>query len=967
VYWDDTRCRRFLMRGWRSREAFYGGEEALAMTLPAYIEAYRDGRARLDEVVANIRRTFKEGSVHEQDLLLAGVKDTRITVGLSPDAITTITRVIEEAAAERVQHSEGPAGPLPDLATPTSITTRPEPGFILKSRFVLQEFLGGGGMGRVYKALDLRKQEANDRNPFIAIKLIGEEFQRHKDSFVTLQREARKAQSLAHPNIITVYDFDRDGPHIFMTMELLVGSSLETITKEHASSPMPITEALRVINDVGKALAYAHENGIVHCDLKPGNIFITDRGRVKVIDFGIARAMKNVEDPNAEPTRFDPGTLGALTPAYASPEMTYMTEPDPRDDIYALACIAYELFSGKHPFNRVQSMQAMARGLQPAQIKGLDRKQWRGLQHALAFRRELRTSTISQFLDEINPKPRRIRQLVTATGVGGVVVAGLIGGAILLHQASWGPGPPEVAQPKGIQSESVQAQRKADEAAAKAEAQRKADEAAAKAEAQRKADEAAKAEAQRKAAEAAAKAEAQRKADEAAKAEAQRKAAEAAAKAEAQRKADEAAAKAEAQRKADEAAAKAEAQRKADEAAKAEAQRKADEAAKAEAQRKADEAAKAEAQRKAEEAAKAEAQRKADEAAKAEAQRKADEAAAKAEAQRKADETARAEAQRKADEAAKAEAQRKADEAAKAEAQRKADEAAKAEAQRKADEAAKAEAQRKADEAARAEAQRKADEAARAEAQRKADEAARAEAQRKAAEAAKAEVVAKAEVAARPITSTGGEANWTIDEKRAVQIALQTLGYYRGQVDGQFGPGVRDGIQQFRTLEGNSETGDLTETERKSILTEAQRLSALLERPAVSPRGVNSRSITGGPQRYARAWSFETGKGVKVDPAEAIYWYGLAAADGEAKALINLGTMLVRGTGKPGGPDPSDAILLWEAAAARGEPVAMYNLGVLYESGVGVPKDLRRARAWYERAAAHNHQGARASLRQLGG
>jgi formylglycine-generating enzyme required for sulfatase activity len=160
---------------------------------------------------------------------------------------------------------------------------------------------------------------------------------------------------------------------------------------------------------------------------------------------------------------------------------------------------------------------------------------------------------------------------------------------------------------------------------------------------------------------------------------------------------------------------------------------------------------------------------------------------------------------------------------------------------------------------------------------------------------------------------------------------------------------------------------DLTETERKSLLTEAQRLSALLERPAVSPRGVNSRSITGGPERYARAWSFETGKGVKADPAEAIYWYGLAAADGQAKALVNLGTMLVRGTGRPEGPDPLDALLLWEAAAARGEAVAMYNLGVLYEDGVGVPKDLGQARAWYERAAAHNHPGARASLRQLGG
>jgi hypothetical protein len=106
---------------------------------------------------------------------------------------------------------------------------------------------------------------------------------------------------------------------------------------------------------------------------------------------------------------------------------------------------------------------------------------------------------------------------------------------------------------------------------------------------------------------------------------------------------------------------------------------------------------------------------------------------------------------------------------------------------------------------------------------------------------------------------------------------------------------------------------------------------------------------------------------VTADPAEAVYWYGLAAVDGEAKAFSNLGTLLVRGRGWPSGPDPSDAMLLWLAAAARGEPFAMYDLGVLYESGTGVPKDLAQARTWYERAAAHNHAGARESLRRLGG
>src|SRR5262249_41367216 len=152
--------------------------------------------------------------------------------------------------------------------------------------------------------------------------LLNEAFAQHPDAFVALQREARKCQSLAHPNIVTVYDFDRDGPFIYMTMEYLVGSPLKNIIKSHDLKQMATDQILRMIEMIGAALSYAHENGIVHSDLKPANIFVTKSGRVKVIDFGIARAVARADYSTvADKTVFDAGKLRALTLPYASVDM----------------------------------------------------------------------------------------------------------------------------------------------------------------------------------------------------------------------------------------------------------------------------------------------------------------------------------------------------------------------------------------------------------------------------------------------------------------------------------------------------------------------------------------------------------------------------------------------------------------------------------------------------------------------
>jgi serine/threonine protein kinase len=300
------------------------------------------------------------------------------------------------------------------------------PGSVVKDRFVLEEELGRGGMGIVFKARDLRKEEAQDRNPWVALKLLNDEFRRHPESLKALQRESRKAQHLAHANVVTVYDFDRDGGNVFMVMELLQGQSLDRIIRDNEGAGVGTDKALRLVRDMCRAMAYAHDQGVVHSDFKPANAFVTKEGVVKVFDFGIARAVKRTDTASSgSVTVFDPSSLGALTPTYASCEMLEGLEPDPRDDVYAIACVAYELFTGKHPFNRVNAVEARDKGMVAKRPRGLKRLQWRSIQHGLEFSRENRTASARQFLDELMPQNKR--PTVSIGIAAAVVVVAVIG------------------------------------------------------------------------------------------------------------------------------------------------------------------------------------------------------------------------------------------------------------------------------------------------------------------------------------------------------------------------------------------------------------------------------------------------------------------------------------------------------------------------------------------------------------
>lgn len=395
---------------------------------------------------------------------------------LPPDIYAAIRRRIEHTARTRpdADSATGPAGrdetrlqTTPGFSPPPSgdassgtggtfgqatqvIVDRDQQmkgvGDTLNSRFVLEECLGIGGMGTVYKALDLRKLEASDRRPYVAIKVLNLQFRGNPKSLIALQREARKAQQLAHRNIVTVYDFDRDGQVVYLTMEYLSGQPLSRLLRNPNFKGMPFAEVFPIFKGMANALAYAHERGFVHCDFKPANVFLTDTSEVKVIDFGISRVIQRPEE-ESEATVFDPGSLGALTPAYASPEMLEHREPDPRDDIYALACIAYELLTAKHPFERVPALQAKSAGMKPQRPENLGSKQWKALKAALAFEREARTPSVAQFLDEISeehaatPAGRKAKKSAApklAIGAAVVVAAAIAGAGYYFYEESKG-------------------------------------------------------------------------------------------------------------------------------------------------------------------------------------------------------------------------------------------------------------------------------------------------------------------------------------------------------------------------------------------------------------------------------------------------------------------------------------------------------------------------------------------------
>jgi serine/threonine protein kinase len=343
------------------------------------------------------------------------------------------TQVIAERLVQSLDQIEGHRGPI-------------GPGTVIKHRFELEQQIGKGGMGVVFAAIDRRKVEARDPNPRVAFKVMNADFERHPQALIALQREARKAQTLAHPNVVTVFDFDRDGDVVYVTMELLKGRPLEAMVREVRGRGMEPAKALSIVRGIAEGLAYAHRKGIVHSDLKPANVFVLEDGTPKILDFGIARAVPNAAEAQ---DIFDAGSLGAYTEAYATDEMVEGADPHPADDMYALGLIAYELITGFHPYQRHSAPKARALGLKPPALKGLKIREARALERCLSFERQQRPQDASEFLKAF----RGVTPLQKATIAAAVVLAIAAGYLSYENYRETSPSVPFASLPQNIQQE----------------------------------------------------------------------------------------------------------------------------------------------------------------------------------------------------------------------------------------------------------------------------------------------------------------------------------------------------------------------------------------------------------------------------------------------------------------------------------------------------------------------------------
>jgi serine/threonine protein kinase len=296
-------------------------------------------------------------------------------------------------------------------------------GDVLDGRYTLVMEIGRGGMGTVFKALDRNREDFRARNPYIALKLLSDAFRRHPDAAMSLQRETERAQSLAQENIVKVFDFDYDGPHAYMTMELLEGEPLEAWLRGPDFERATPERRWKIVEQIGEALVCAHKHGVVHSDLKPANIFVCSSGTVKVMDFGIARPLREIGS-EGNTTLFDPGKrLGGLTPGYASLEQWNQEAPDTRDDVYAFACLVYQIYAGKHPRGSILSREELENSPRPRRIRSLTHQQWDTLRRGLALRRRDRIASAQQFLREFAPRSwlRRYRTALIAGAAAAAV------------------------------------------------------------------------------------------------------------------------------------------------------------------------------------------------------------------------------------------------------------------------------------------------------------------------------------------------------------------------------------------------------------------------------------------------------------------------------------------------------------------------------------------------------------------
>jgi hypothetical protein len=336
--------------------------------------------------------------------------DKTQVIDRQPDAAADKTQVIDRESEVDFLVGDSADGddkmsstivlPMTETIGPDDADSRVQVGSMLRDRFMLQERVSGGSMGVVYKALDRRLAEAATGEPWVAIKILAPQLSRNGKALRALQQEAAKGRCLVHPNIVRFVDLDRDDDLYFIVMEWLEGRTLADMLDSQEAKSIDTARAFEIVRQVGAALEYAHRCGIVHADVKPGNIMIMPNGDAKLFDFGVAR----VRQQQLGNDDFDPGVLGLMTPAYSSMQVLTGETPVPADDVFSLACLLYRLVAGYRVFGPRNAAEAAEEGMQPQRVEALDDAQWRAVKKALSYARVMRYQSMAEFMDALGEK-----------------------------------------------------------------------------------------------------------------------------------------------------------------------------------------------------------------------------------------------------------------------------------------------------------------------------------------------------------------------------------------------------------------------------------------------------------------------------------------------------------------------------------------------------------------------------------
>lgn len=309
----------------------------------------------------------------------------------------------------------------------------PRPGSVLRRRYRLETVLGQGASGTVFQAIDEYRLDIPAGGQRLAIKVLHAAAAKRADLLAELRHEFQYSQLLSHPNIVRVFEFDRDGHLVFFTMELLNGALLSRVMQARKFVPPERAQGLALVRDLGAALVYAHSRGVVHGYLNPQKIFVTATGEVRILGFGgLPQTFVSAE----------PETPLAAS-QYASCEILEGERADARDDVFSLACIAYLLLTGEHPFSGRTALAARGAKADPHRAAQLDNRQWQSLRSALRWKREDRPADLQQWLDSLDLRDavrrpasltdlleaptRRPRKSLLATAIAAAVVLLLVG------------------------------------------------------------------------------------------------------------------------------------------------------------------------------------------------------------------------------------------------------------------------------------------------------------------------------------------------------------------------------------------------------------------------------------------------------------------------------------------------------------------------------------------------------------